>query len=408
MIQNLNQKEAEVLFYTWELHARSKQLEPPGDWDVWLIMAGRGFGKTRCGAEWIRSRVETGKYGRLALIGATAADVRDIMVEGESGILAVSPPWFRPTYEPSKRRLSWPNGAMAITFSAEEPDRLRGPQHELLWADELGVWKYPEAWHMALLGLRVGPHPQAVVTTTPKPIKILLDLVESKRCMVTGGSTYENADNLAPSFLKQIVSQYEGTIIGQQEIYAKLLKELPGALWQRDQLNELRLKQAPELTRIVVAVDPAVTSGETSDETGIVVAGLGSDGHGYVLADLSCRKSPDGWARIALGAYRKWRADRVVAEVNNGGDLVEMVIRTVDPQVSYKSVHASRGKRVRAEPVAALYEQKKVHHVGVLEALEDQMCMFTPESTASPDRMDALVWAITELMLDLTPEPRIR
>lgn len=367
-------------------------------------MAGRGFGKTRTGAEWIRSRVETDKFGRLALVGATAADVRDIMVEGESGILAVSPPWFRPTYEPSKRRLTWPNGAMATTFSAEEPDRLRGPQHELLWADELGVWKYPEAWHMALLGLRVGPHPQAVVTTTPKPIKILLDLVGSKRCVVTGGSTYENADNLAPSFLEQIVSQYEGTTIGQQEIYAQLLKELPGALWRRDQIAGLRLRIAPELARIVVAVDPAVTSTEESSETGIIVAGLGIDRQGYVLADLSCRKSPDGWARVAVEAYRRWQADRVVAEVNNGGDLVETVVRTVDAQVSYKSVHASRGKRVRAEPVAALYEQKRIHHVGNFEALEDQMCMFTPNSSTSPDRLDALVWAMTELML-VGPKP---
>ncbi len=361
-------------------------------------MAGRGWGKTRTGAEWVRSRVESGKYRRVALIGATAADVRDVMVEGESGILAISSSRCRPVYEPSKRRLTWPNGVIATTFSAEEPARLRGPQHEIIWADELGVWRYPETWHMALLGLRVGPHPQAVVTTTPKPTKILLNLVESPRCVITGGTTYENADNLAPLFLNEIVSQYEGTTIGQQEIYAKLLKELPGALWQRDRIDELRVGDIPELTRVVVAIDPALTSGETSAETGIIVAGLGQDGHGYVLEDLSCRKGPDGWAQVAVEAYHRWRADRIVAEVNSGGDMVESVIRTVDFGVPYKSVHASRGKRIRAEPVAALYEQGRVHHVGVFESLEDQMCIFTAEYAVSPDRVDALVWAITELV----------
>lgn len=395
--------------HLWEFHARPAQLAPEGDWDVWLLMAGRGFGKTRAGAEWVRSRVESGAAHRIALIGATAADVRDVMVEGESGILAVSPPWFRPIYEPSKRRLRWPNGAVATTYSAEEPDRLRGPQHDLMWADELGAWKYQQTWHMAMLGLRAGGRPQAMVTTTPKPVKLLFDLVASKRCVVTTGTTYDNEVNLAPSFLDEIISQYEGTSLGRQELHAELLRELPGALWKRDKIAELRVGTVPvPLVRIVVAIDPAVTSGERSDETGIVVAGIGSDGKGYVLADLSCRKSPDGWARAAVKAYHLWGADRVVAETNNGGDLVKAVIKTIDPTVSYKKVHASRGKRARAEPVAALYEQGRVYHVGAFDALEDQMCSFVPDSDFSPDRMDALVWAFTELILNRIERAKVR
>jgi len=411
LLAELTDEEVEALLYDWPFWARANQLPPPGDWICWLLLAGRGFGKTRTGAEWVRAEVESGRRRRLALVAPTAADARDVMVEGESGILAISPKWFRPLYEPSKRRLTWPNGALATVYSADEPDRLRGPQHDGAWADEVASWKYPEAWDMLMFGLRLGRSPRVVVTTTPKPVKVIRELVGAQTTVVTRGSTFENVDNLAPAFLEQIITRYEGTRLGRQELYAEILDDVPGALWTRKVIEDLRVNEPPELARVVVAIDPAVTSGEDSDETGIIVVGRGLDGQGYVLKDLSCRMSPDGWARRAVNAYHEFRADRVVAEVNNGGDLVEKVIRTVDPTVPYRAVRASRGKRVRAEPVAALYEQGRVHHVGGLPLLEDQMCAFLPEgSDVSPDRVDALVWAITELMLKrglpAAPKPR--
>ncbi|PZN08384.1 MAG: ATP-binding protein [Bacillota bacterium] len=407
---DLSDEEAEALLYDWRFWARPKQLPPEGPWRIWLILAGRGFGKTRTGAEWVREQVERHGRRRIAIVGRTAADVRDVMVEGESGILSISPPWFRPVYEPSKRRLTWPNGAIATLYSADEPDLLRGPQHDAAWADELAAWRRPEAWDNLMFGLRLGPDPRVVVTTTPRPVKIIRDLLQDPTCVVTRGSTYENAANLAPAFLEQIISRYEGTRLGRQELYGEVLDDVPGALWQRKRIDELRVREAPELVRVVVAIDPAVTSEEGSDETGIVVAGRGVDGHAYVLADRSCRMSPDGWARRAVKAYYDFDGDRIVGEVNNGGDLVETVIRTVDPKVPYKAVRASRGKAVRAEPVAALYEQGKVHHVGTFEHLEDQLCQITPDGyqgAGSPDRADALVWALTELMLEDYAEPDI-
>jgi phage terminase large subunit-like protein len=396
------------VLYGWEgVRARPNQLPPPGDWRVWLLLAGRGFGKSRTGAEWVRSETEAGRRWQWAFVGATAADVRDIMVEGDSGILRISPPWFRPEYEPSKRRLTWPNGAVATLFSGDEPDQLRGPNRDGAWADEVAKWKHArEAWDNLELVLRAGSDPRCVVTTTPKPIAVVRELLTDPLTTVTRGSTYDNAANLAPSFLRRILGKYEGTRLGRQELHAELLDDIPGALWQRAMLDDLRVAEAPELQRIVVAVDPAVTSGEDSDETGIVVAGKGIDGHGYVLADLTCRLSPDGWARRAVQAYHTRRADMLVAEVNNGGELVETTIRTVDPLVAYKAVRASRGKRVRAEPVAALYEQGRVHHVGSLADLEDQQCNYTPDGyDGSPDRVDALVYALTELLLEPHDEP---
>lgn len=390
-----------MLLYEWRFWARPNQL-PPENWrHVWLILAGRGFGKTRTGAETVRWLVETGQAKRIALVAPTAADARDVMVEGESGILAVSRPDFKPEYEPSKRRITWPNGAVAYTYSAEEPDRLRGPQHDFAWCDELAAWKYPDdTWDNLIFGLRLGDNPRVVVTTTPKPIPLVRKLVNDPETVVTRGSTYENAANLPPSFLKEIRDKYEGTRLGRQEIFAEILDDVPGALWTRSMLDDLRVKKAPELVRVVVAIDPAVSSGEDSDETGIIVAGKGADGHGYVLDDLTCRMSPDGWATRAVNAYYKHEADRIVAEVNNGGDLVEATIRTVDRKIPYKAVRASKGKRTRAEPIAALYEQGKIHHVGSFPLLEDQMCNFTPDGyDGSPDRVDALVWALTELML---------
>lgn len=386
--------------------ARPNQLAPAGDWSVWLILAGRGFGKTMTLSEWIRGQVEAGDAGRIALVAPTAADAREVLVEGPAGILAVSPPWNRPVYEASKRRLTWPNGAMATTYSADEPERLRGPQHDAAVCDELAAWRYPEAYDMLQFGLRQGRHPRCVVATTPKPVKLLKDLLarEGRDVVVTRGSTYENRSNLAPAFISTIVRKYEGTRLGRQELMAELLEDVPGALWRRSRIEELRVFGLPQLQRIVVAIDPAVSSEENSDETGIIVAGLSGKGEAFLLEDLSGRYQPLEWARKAIYAYRKYKADRIIAEVNNGGEMVEATLRTVDPSIPYKAVHASRGKSRRAEPVAALYEQGRVHHVGNYPQLEDQLCEMTvdfdPEMMGySPDRLDAAVWAITELML---------
>jgi len=397
-IESLTPDEADALLYDWEFWARPNQVAPPGDWLVWLILAGRGYGKSRAGGEFVIREVRAGRAGRVALVAKTPANARDVMIEGESGILNISPPWFMPVYEPSKRRLTWPNGAIATVYSSKEPDHLNGPQHDLAWGDEVRTWySAQEVWDILMFGLRLGEHPRCVATTTPLPIKLLRNLLKMPNVVVTGGTTYENRANLAPSFYSQIVSQYEGTRLGQQEIHAELLDDVPGALWTRD---IIKYKKAPDLVRVVVAIDPATTSKDTSDETGIIAAGKGIDGHAYVMADRSARVSPDRWARRAVQAFDDFDADVVVGEVNNGGDLVELTIRTVRKSISYKAVHASRGKYVRAEPVSALYEQDKVSHVEPFTDLEDQMCTWLPESGESPDRMDALVWALTELMLE--------
>lgn len=389
------------LLYDWRgTWARAKQLAPAGDWRTWLVLAGRGFGKTRTGVEWVREKAEAHPGWRIALVGRTAADVRDVIVEGESGLLAVSPPWARPDYEPSKRRITWPNGTIATTYSADEPDLLRGPQHHAALADELAAWKRVEdTWSNLMFGLRLGTNPQAVVTTTPRPLRLLRELRAADSTVVTAGSTYENRGNLARPFLEEIVTKYEGTRLGRQELQGELLEDVPGALWTRKRIDELRVKAAPLLRRVVVAIDPAVTSGEDSDETGIVAVGKAEDGQIYVLADETCRESPLGWATRAIMLFKRLRADRLVAEVNNGGDLVEATLRSVDKSLPYTAVRASRGKRSRAEPIAALYEQGRVHHVGAFDALEDQMCMFTPDGfDGSPDHVDALVWGATELV----------
>ena len=393
-------EDAEWLYDWATMYARPNQLEPAGLWNTWLLLAGRGFGKTRTAAEWIRSRVERGKARRIALLGRTSSEVRDVMIEGESGLLAVCPPWNKPVYEPSKRRLTWPDGSIATTFTADEPDQLRGPQFDTAWADELASFKHLEAWDNLRFGLRLGKRPRVIVSTTPRPTQIIRDLVADPSTHVTRGSTYDNKGNLAEDFLKRIVAKYEGTRLGQQELHAEILDDTIGALWKQALIDEHRVKHAPYMRRVVVAVDPSTTSNEDSDECGIVVAGVGEDGHGYVIDDVSEVLSPDGWAKKAVKAYHKHGADRIVAEVNNGGDLVEVTIRAVDRNVSYKKVHASRGKAVRAEPVSALYEQGRVHHVGMHAKLESQMCTWVPGISAkSPDRMDALVWAVTELML---------
>lgn len=406
-LAGLDADEAAALMEDWRFWARPNQLAPAGEWRVWLLLAGRGFGKTRSGAEWVRHRIEAGRARRVALVAPTAADARDVMVEGESGLLAVAAADFRPRYEPSKRRLTWPNGAIATCFSADEPERLRGPQHDAAWCDELAAWRYAEAWDMLMLGLRLGADPRAVVTTTPKPTKLLRELMAAPGTQVTRGATRENARHLAPAFLTQIVQRYRGTRLGRQELEAELLEDAPGALWRRAAFEALRCRPdaVPTLKRVVVAIDPAASSAEGADETGIIAAGLGTDGHGYVLDDHSGRFAPEGWAKAALALYRARQADRIVAEVNNGGDMVAAVLRAVDASASFKPVHAARGKVIRAEPVAALYEQGRVHHVGCFAQLEDQMCGFTVDfdrsrAGTSPDRLDALVWALSDLMVE--------
>lgn len=376
-----------------------------------LFLAGKSFvptHNTRSGAEWIRERVESGIAKRIYLVGATAADVRDVMIEGESGLMAISSPWCRPRYEPSKRRVTWPNGAIGTTFSAEEPDRLRGPQADTAWGDEFAAWKYPDAWDQLRFGLRLGGDPRAVITTTPRPTAEVRTLMADPTTAVTRGTTYENRGNLAAAFFAAVVKKYEGTRLGRQELDGAVLEDNPGALWTQSRIEALRVRKAPEFRRIVVAIDPAVTSNAKSDETGIVVAGLGTDGHTYVLEDGSGKYTPDGWARFAVNRFKEWKADRVVAEVNNGGDLVETVIRSVDAHVPYRAVHAARGKQTRAEPIAALYEQGKVHHVGGFPALEDQMTTWDPATgEKSPDRIDALVWALSDLIVNSSPPASI-
>jgi predicted phage terminase large subunit-like protein len=399
---------ADALENSWPAVARPNQLRPPGDWwQIWLLLAGRGFGKTRTLAEWVCEQAASGQASRIALVAATAADARDVLVEGESGILAVAPPWCRPIYEPSKRRLTWPNGVIATTFSAEEPDRLRGPQHDAAVCDELASWSHPETWDMLQFGLRLGRKPRCLIATTPRPTKLLRELLarEGHDVVVTRGSSYDNKANLAPAFFAQIVKKYEGTRLGRQELNAELLEDTPGALWSQGLIDGTRISAAPELTRIVVAIDPAATSGEDADETGVVVVGQDKDGQGYVLADCSGRYTPIEWARIAISAYRTHHADRIVAERNNGGDMVEATLRMVDQNVPVTTVWASRGKVTRAEPISALYEQGRMHHVGTFPQLEDQLTNFTSDfdreaAGYSPDRLDAMVWAATELLVE--------
>lgn len=383
----------------WTLQARPNQLPPSGDWLVWLLLAGRGFGKTRTGAEWACMMARSFPGLRGALVGRTPADARDAMIEGESGILHIGHRFDRPLYESSKRRLTWPNGSIATVYTSYEPDKLRGPQHHWAWCDELASWRYArETWDMLMLGLRLGQQPRCVVTTTPRPIPPLREIIAASTTVITRGTTYDNLANLAPSFRDQVLRKYEGTRLGRQELNAEILEDAEGALWKRDMLDKYRVTETPTLKRIVVAIDPSATGGEQADEAGIVAAGRGVDDHLYVLDDRSLRASPHGWASEAVALYHVLKADRIVGETNNGGEMVELTVRTVDKNASYKGVHASRGKQARAEPVAALYEQGRGHHVGTLGSLEDELCQWVPGEGASPNRLDALVWAATELM----------
>jgi phage terminase large subunit-like protein len=396
-VNSISDAQAEALLFDWSWHARPNQILPTGKWINWVILAGRGFGKTRTGAETVREWVK--EYPYVNLIGATADDARDIMIEGESGILGLCTKDERPRYLAHKSQLDWPNGAKSLVFTADNPDRMRGKQHMKLWCDEVASWRYPESFDQAMFGLRLGDNPQSIITTTPKPTKLIKELIKSPTSFVTRGTTYDNKNNLAGAFLQQIVSKYEGTRLGRQELNAEILDDNPGALWKRSQIDELRVKEAPKLRRIVVAIDPSVTSNADSDEAGIVVCGVGADDHGYVLADISMQGTPEEWARVAVDAYHYYNADRIIAETNNGGEMIETLLRMVNRSVPYKGIHASRGKVTRAEPISALYEQKKCHHVGNFPILEDQMCDYDAKTMKySPDRMDALVWAFTELM----------
>ncbi|WP_294538093.1 terminase family protein [uncultured Rhodoblastus sp.] len=402
----LDADELESLKTLWPFWARPEQLIPPGDWVFWLPLAGRGWGKTRTGAETVRQWARS--FPMVNLIGATADDVRDVMVEGESGVLAICPRDERPRYVAHKRRLEWPNGAKSLLFSAEEPERLRGKQHMKFWADELAAWRYPDAWDQAVFGLRLGAKPQAIVTTTPRPTKFFRDLLADPLTFSTQHSTFENMGNLAENFLDRVVRKYEGTRLGRQELHAHLLLDAPGALWTREVIEAALAdgKERSKLGRIVVAVDPPATSGDNADECGMIVAGLAPDRVVHVLADLSRQgETPLGWASRAVQAFREFSADCIVAEVNNGGEMIETLIRQIDANVPYRAVRAARGKFARAEPVAALYEQGRVRHCGVFAKLEDQMCLMTPDfdrsrAGYSPDRVDALVWAVSSLLFE--------
>ncbi len=404
-LASLTEQEAHSLLYNWRgFLARPDQLLPDGDWAIWLVLAGRGFGKTRTGAEAVREEVESGRSGRIGLIAETAADARDVMV---AELLRIFPKSSRPAYYPSKRSVEFQNGAIATTYNATEPDQLRGPQHDFLWHDELAKWRYArETWDQAQFGLRLGKNPRQIVTTTPRPIELIKAIIAGQegKVHVTRGRTMDNRSNLAASFLDRIQSRYAGTRLGRQELEAEILGDLPGALWSLSSLDAYRLPSTPECKRIVVAVDPAVTDGENSDEHGIIVAGMTTDQTGIVLQDGSMGGSPAEWAKRAVSLYTTWQADGIVVEVNQGGDMVAHTIRSVAPNAKIIEVRASRGKHVRAEPIAALYEQGRIRHAGAFAELENQMTQMTNagfQGQGSPDRVDALVWAFTELFPDM-------
>lgn len=403
----LDADEQLALMYEWSFWRRPQQVEPDRalhpDLVTWLLMGGRGSGKTRPGAETVRKQVESGRWGRVALVGATAADVRDVMIEGESGILAVSHPHFRPVYQPSKRRLTWPNGAQGFAYSAEEPDRLRGPQHHGAWADEIAAWRRgPAAWDQLMFGLRLGLEPWVVATTTPKPLLWLRELVADVSTITARMSTYENRANLAPAFLRAVLARYKGTRLGAQEIDGILLDDVEGALWQSALIERGRRTEPAEHSKRVVGVDPA---GSVHTDVGIVVAGLHAAPKDRmrpecdVIIDLSMKGQPEEWAKEVVAAYYVYGCDAVAVERNYGGDMCRAVIHAVDPRVRVEEVHATRGKAVRAEPIATMYDTERVHHLGYLTDLESEQTSWVPEEKGqpSPNRIDALVWAITWL-----------
>ncbi|MDO5641895.1 MAG: terminase family protein [Paracoccus sp. (in: a-proteobacteria)] len=416
-LKGLSDNALASLPWIFEFWALPHQLPPEGDWKSWVIMGGRGAGKTRAGSEWVRRKVEgatpqaPGECARVALIAETFDQAREVMVFGDSGIMACSPPDRRPVWEATRRRLVWPNGAVATLFSAHEPEALRGPQFDLAWVDELAKWKKAgETWDMLQFALRLGRHPQQVVTTTPKNVEVLKRILQSASTVTTHAPTDANRAYLAESFLAEVEARYGGTRLGRQELEGLLLEDVEGALWSTTMIEAARVDRLPELDRVVVALDPAVTGGGAADECGIVVAGVVTAGppqdwRAYVIEDATVRGSPLDWARAAIAAMDRHKAERLVAEVNQGGDLIESVLRQIDPLVAFRGLRAARGKAIRAEPVAALYEQGRVRHLRgpSLGALEDQMCQMSLRGYAgrgSPDRLDALVWAIFDLMIE--------
>lgn len=419
----------EAMLTDWPMWARADQLPPAyaanGEaWTVWLVLGGRGAGKTRTGAEWVRGLVHgrapfsEKPVGRIALIGETHDDVREVMIEGVSGLMSVHPRADRPLWQPTRRRVEWSNGAVAHVFSAEDPESLRGPQFEAAWLDEVGKWRQAEAvFDMLQFGLRLGDHPRQTVTTTPRPTPLLRRLIEAPLTAISRAKTRDNAYHLAPAFLDAIVDRYAGTRLGRQELDGEMIAERANALWSRDQLERLRFSGSlPEFVRIVVAIDPPASSGRYSDACGIIVAGLVNDGTIFVIEDASVeRASPAAWAQKALALYHRLEADHIVVETNQGGEMAEAVLRACDADVPIMPVRATRGKMLRAEPVAHLYEQGRVRHAGVFPQLEDELCDYGPtdkgyglSSGRSPDRMDALVWAITALALNTQTRPRVR
>ncbi|WP_436015278.1 DNA-packaging protein [Rhizobium sp. LjRoot254] len=395
------------------LGARDEQQPPPGDWRTWLLMGGRGSGKTRAGAEWVHAMARGARVPlRIALVAETLADAREVMIDGVSGIWRIAR-FGRPQFEITRRRLVWPNGSVAQLFSSEDPDSLRGPQFDLAWCDELAKWKHAqETWDMLQFGLRLGDMPRQVVTTTPRAIPLVRTLIKDAGTVVTRLSTEGNRANLAAGFIETMEKRYGGTRLGRQELGGELIEDREDALWSRDMLERLRIRTHGPLGRIVVAVDPPAAERAKDSCCGIVVAGLEATGRAVVLADLSvANASPSAWGNAVVRAFRKYQADRVVAEVNQGGDMVSAILRSVDEMLPVTTVHARRGKYLRAEPVAALYEQGRVAHAGDFAALEDQMCDFGPDGLSggtSPDRLDALVWALTSLVLGGQGEPRVR
>lgn len=424
-LDGLSARELTRLLNDWEFIARRDQWPPAGaanslPWRVWLILGGRGAGKTRAGAEWVkglalgRAQFCARPVSRIALVGETAADVRDVMIEGVSGILAVHAKSDRPRWESSRRRLLWETGVVAQAFSAEDPESLRGPQFHAAWCDELAKWRYArETWDMLQFGLRLGDWPRQLVTTTPRPLPLLKQLIADPATALTRALTRENAAHLAPSFLESVVAQYAGTRLGRQELDGEIVDERKDALWTRDMLEGARISEAPALSRIVVAVDPPASSSKRADNCGIVAAGRDPQGVLHVLADATLAAArPAQWARAAIALYHKLSADALVAEVNQGGEMVRAVLNEADPSAPVTMARATRGKYLRAAPVAQLYEQGRVKHVGAFPALEDEMCDFGHDglsSGRSPDRLDALVWAVTALALTpKAPEPRVR
>lgn len=423
LLLKLGPAKAEELAYTWPFWARPQQMAPAGDWNTWFINAGRGFGKTRAGVEWVRGLVKKG-YKRIAAIAATNSDIERVMINGESGFLSrcwegdktdKGVPMGKPVWSPTKRLLTWENGAYVQFFSAEEPERLRGPQFEAAWCDELAAWnKDRDTWDMLQFCLRLGKHPQVCVTTTPKPTKLVRDIMKNPNTVVTYGSTFDNSANLAATYLQSVKDMYDGTRLGRQELYAEVLDEASGALWTRELLSKCEVEVddplafSETLARVVVSVDPAVSSNAESDMTGIVVAGMDINGVCYILHDATERYTPEGWAAKAIELYHLYGADRIVAERNQGGEMVRYTFKTIDETIPIKLVHASRGKFARAEPVSSLYERGRVKHVRGLDLLEDQMVQWEPlGSIGSPDRLDAMVWAVTELALKGISRPEL-